>query len=333
MRFHWALMSGVLLVAQVSQASITGSSGSALADVTGDRRADFITVTPYGLKVNVSNGGTFLGTASWTTDPYYGSRGTWFADVTGDGRAEALAINECGSNCVIVSMRRSNGYEFLPNESSYAVNAPSTASFDFADVNGDGRADFIQVPRDGRQGVLVSLSVGAGFDFPVAWTDIPYHGTYGTWFADVTGDGKADAIVSNEGELVVRRSDGTRFLPNEKWSWSSYSGTKGTWFEDVTGDGKADAIVENADAVVVRRSNGSGFLPNEVWSGPLASNTQSWFGDLTGDGKTDLVYRAGITTCYSWPGHPWPQTYCTYTFRWYLAYSNGTAFGQPFVWQ
>ena len=30
------------------------------------------------------------------------------------------------------------------------------------------------------------------------WTEVPYYGTRGTYFADVTGDGKADAISNME---------------------------------------------------------------------------------------------------------------------------------------
>jgi hypothetical protein len=83
---------------------------------------------------------------------------------------------------------------------------------------------------------------------------------------DVDGDGKADAIVSNANGITVRRSDGSRFLPNETWTEIGYGGTNGTWFADVTGDGKADAIVSNANGITIRRSNGSRFLPNETWT-------------------------------------------------------------------
>ncbi|WP_017719227.1 FG-GAP-like repeat-containing protein [Kamptonema formosum] len=107
---------------------------------------------------------------------------------------------------------------------------------------------------------------------------------------DVTGDGKADAIVSNNEGVYVRRSDGSKFLPNEKWTDIGYWGTKGTWFADVTGDGKADAIVSNNEGVYVRRSDGSKFLPNEKWTdiGYWGSRVTG-FGDVTGDGKADAI--------------------------------------------
>ena len=37
------------------------------------------------------------------------------------------------------------------------------------------------------------------------WTQGPYFGTKGTFFADVTGDGRAAAIVVNTDTIPVRR--------------------------------------------------------------------------------------------------------------------------------
>ncbi|MEH2234957.1 FG-GAP repeat domain-containing protein, partial [Nostoc sp.] len=82
-----------------------------------------------------------------------------------------------------------------------------------------------------------------------SWTQNPYYGSLGTYFADVTGDGKADAIVVNNDKVTVRRSNGFSFNPNESWTENPYYGSLGTYFADVTGDGKADAIVVNNDKV------------------------------------------------------------------------------------
>ncbi|XZO00768.1 MAG: FG-GAP-like repeat-containing protein [Microcoleus sp.] len=107
---------------------------------------------------------------------------------------------------------------------------------------------------------------------------------------DATGDGKADAIVANNDGVYVRRSNGSKFLPNEKWIDIPFWGSIGTGFADVTGDGKADAIASNNDGVYVRRSDGSKFLPNEKWTDIGYSGTQgTWFADVTGDGKADAI--------------------------------------------
>jgi hypothetical protein len=107
---------------------------------------------------------------------------------------------------------------------------------------------------------------------------------------DATGDGKADAIVANNDGVYVRRSNGSKFLPNEKWIDIPFWGSIGTGFSDVTGDGKADAIASNNDGVYIRRSDGSKFLPNEKWTDIGYSGTKgTWFADVTGDGKADAI--------------------------------------------
>jgi hypothetical protein len=111
-----------------------------------------------------------------------------------------------------------------------------------------------------------------------------------TQFADVTGDGKADAIAINTNGITVRPSNGTDFLPKETWSSVPYYGGIGTYFADVTGDGKADAIVVNTNGIVVRPSDGNEFLPNEVWSSyPYYGSLGTYFADVTGDGKADAI--------------------------------------------
>lgn len=101
------------------------------------------------------------------------------------------------------------------------------------------------------------------------WTTNPYFGSKRRYFADIDGDGKADAIVSNEEGVFVRRSDGSKFGSVQKWKEIGYGGDKGAFFADVTGDGKADAIVSNSInnvGVTVRRSDGTKFQPNEMWT-------------------------------------------------------------------
>ena len=108
----------------------------------------------------------------------------------------------------------------------------------------------------------------------------------------------ADAIVVNSNGIVVRPSDGIKFLKNEIWSSFAYFGSIGTYFADVTGDGKADAIAVNNDGVYVRVSRGSYFdthiklwttSPNAYYS--LAPNLYKgvFFASLLGNGKSDAI--------------------------------------------
>jgi hypothetical protein len=239
---------------------------------------------------------------NWTGGAYYGGRGTFFADVTGDGMADAIVVNDApnsGPNWVVV--RRSTGTHFSGNE-PWIPDTPyygSRGTF-FADVDGDGKADAIVV-NDGPAApnfVVVRRSTGKGFGPNEPWIpDTPYYGSRGTFFADVTGDGKADAIVVNDDGITVRRSTGTSFSGNERWTEGAYYGGRGTFFADVDGDGKADAIVVN-DApnsgpnwVVVRRSTGTHFSGNEPWipDTPYYGSRGTFFADVDGDGKADAI--------------------------------------------
>jgi hypothetical protein len=47
-----------------------------------------------------------------------------------------------------------------------------------------------------------------GFYVNEDWTHGAYYGSRGTFFADVTGDGRADAIVVNDNTVTVRRAFG-----------------------------------------------------------------------------------------------------------------------------
>jgi len=80
--------------------------------------------------------------------------------------------------------------------------------------------------------------VGDVIGVPIAHHD-------GNYFADVTGDGRADAIVVNRDGVVIRRSNGREFRPNEVWIDKEFVGDRGVYFLDVTGDDLADAIVVN----------------------------------------------------------------------------------------
>jgi hypothetical protein len=95
-------------------------------------------------------------------------------------------------------------------------------------------------------------------------SDSPAGAGRGTRFADVTGDGRDDAItIRNEG-VFVRRSTGTAFAESANWSHEPYYGSRDTEFADVTGDGRADAIAVSNDGVFVRASTGKDFAP---WTG------------------------------------------------------------------
>ncbi|WP_052397265.1 trypsin-like serine protease [Streptomyces sp. NRRL F-5123] len=140
-----------------------------------------------------------------------------------------------------------------------------------ADVNGDGRADLGILGTDGNLMVRTAKAAPSGspslrFNAGVLWSShwSNYLGRPGEgrlYFADITGDGKADMIVQGtDGKVSVRTNTGTYFNGGTDWSagWSNYLGQPGQgrlYFADITGDGKADMIVQGTDGKVSVRTN------------------------------------------------------------------------------
>ncbi|HEY9705492.1 MAG TPA: pre-peptidase C-terminal domain-containing protein, partial [Allocoleopsis sp.] len=178
----------------------------------------------------------------------------------------------------------SSGSHYVPNDFyKFQVNSPTKITLDLVNLQSnvdlkllDSSGNMIYSSTNGgTANEKISAQIGSGSyyiqvyaysgnsNYNLGLTAMPGRMNPNT---DVDGDGKADAIVSNNDFVTVRRSNGTSFLPNERWTDIGYAGQYGSWFADVTGDGRADAIVSNTDGVYVRRSDGTGFLPNEKWT-------------------------------------------------------------------
>jgi hypothetical protein len=235
---------------------------------------------------------------NWTGGPCYGSRGTFFADVTGDGKRDCILVNND-----TITVRRSTGGGFGPNEDWTHGPCHGALGTFFADVTGDGKADCILVNHDT---ICVRRSTGSDFGPGIQanedWSHGACYGALGTFFADATGDGKADCILVNPDTTCVRRSTGSDFGPgmqaNEDWTHGACYGRRGTFFADVTGDGRADCILVNPDTICVRRSTGIDFGPgmqaNEDWThGACYGNLGTFFADVNGDGKADAIIVNG----------------------------------------
>ncbi len=124
------------------------------------------------------------------------------ADVNGDGWADAVGVGYAG---VYVALANKGGTGFAPTTTQWT----SAFSYDagwridkhprmLADVNGDGKVDALGF---GYAGVYVALSDGTKFAPTTAQWTTAYSYDAG-WrvdmhprmFADVNGDGKADAL-------------------------------------------------------------------------------------------------------------------------------------------
>jgi len=149
---------------------------------------------------------------------FSGLGSVYFADVDGDRMADAIVVNDGH-----ITVRRSNGSSFGPNESWTSNPYFGDRGTFFADVTGDGRADAIVVNDDH---ITVRRSNGSSFGQNEPWTDGPYYGGRGTLFVSVTSNNAAEAIVVNDSGITVRRSNGLSFQTNEPWTNNPYYGTR-----------------------------------------------------------------------------------------------------------
>ena len=291
------------------------------ADVNGDGKVDT-------LNFDVSGGAGVWVSLSTGTDPtvpelwlQHGSSTPdqiQYADVDGDDKADALYFDTFRSNGIWVSL--STGSAFTTPQ-LWLQHGPSTPEqIQYADVNGDGKADALYFDTSQTGGVLVSLSTGAGFATPEMWAQYPPSTPDQIKYFDVNGDGKADALhFDNNATLRVGISTGSGFTTPSIWLQHGPSTSEQLQYVDVNGDGKADALYFDtlrSNGVWVSLSTGASFLGAQLWlqHGPSTPD-QIQYADVDGDGRVDAVYFDTLRSTGVW-----------------VSRSTGTSFGAGELW-
>jgi len=318
---HWPVMATYIpAIFGGAHSDTKGTSTSSLtgyyfADVNGDGKNDKIyqnrTYASGAPQVYLSNGdGTFSGPIAHTAGASALSTTKYFyADVDGDGKADEILWDPTlNSGHTRVYLATGSG-----NFSSTVIDNPegtsqgTTTLFNFADVNGDGKADKIYWNAtfdSGHTRVYLATSGGSFSGTVVSGTE-GASTTSGTlfYYADVDGDGKADKILwhpsLNSGKPAVYLSDGDgTFTASSTFTNSGASSASSATlfsFADVNGDGRADKIYWNAGNYLgepkIYYSQSTGF------NGPIYSlrgtsqstNTEFYYYDINGDGKADQI--------------------------------------------
>jgi subtilisin-like proprotein convertase family protein len=180
-----------------------------------------------------------------------------------------------------------------------------------ADVTGDGRTDAIfRVKGPGTIGLTpgdlwVERSTGTAFGSPELWSN-GWGTSYELYFADATGDGKADLIarVLSTGEVLVFASTGTTFSSAGTTLWSyGWSSGYDLYFGDVNGDLRADLIGRyygpaaglTGDVYVALSNGSSSFAFNGRWTYGFSAGYTMYVADVSGDTAMDLVGRLVAT--------------------------------------
>ncbi|MDF3604901.1 FG-GAP-like repeat-containing protein [Paracoccus sp. DMF-8] len=128
-------------------------------------------------------------------------------------------------------------------------------------------------------------------------------GTHVRLFADVDGDGRADAVGFGTANVQVAGNNSIGF--NEARNWSAEFTQRAGWnvnrherlLADVNGDGRADIVGFGDQGVMVALSNGGGFDAATLWVADYGRLAGNWrvhtherlMGDVNGDGLADVV--------------------------------------------
>ncbi|WP_306317124.1 MULTISPECIES: GDSL-type esterase/lipase family protein [unclassified Streptomyces] len=181
-----------------------------------------------------------------------------FPDVDGDGRADIVLIPPSGDDRLVFNYLN----EGLVDGSTISWDEGGSIDLDldgaeqdsvrFADVNGDGRDDYLRVGEDGSVHAYFNLPGSDEYDWRweehLNWAPGVFYGSRDKLrLADVDGDKKADYLmVGPDGTVHAYLNQGGRgnggFEEHRDFvKKTGYPGAKST-FRDISGDGKADYV-------------------------------------------------------------------------------------------
>ena len=148
-----------------------------LADINGDGKADYLKVDPVSGAVDwYLNGGANAAAGGWLWIPMPqlaagigDGAGVRFADIDGDGRADYIWLSKSGATTVYLN----KAGILIPLNGGNPIAAGVGANrqdIRFADINGDGKADYVWVhPADGSVEVWINqISTN-----PAYWYQLP----------------------------------------------------------------------------------------------------------------------------------------------------------------
>lgn len=321
--------------------NLTYRSTIQFGDVDGDGKADVCARGRTGMRCALSqgqafsqneiNGPAWSDDAGWNQPSLYGT--IQLADVNGDGKLDVCGRSTTGLVC---NLAGENGFPNAVQGPAWSDDkgwsrADRYATIQFADVNGDRKAD---VCAKDAAGIVCHLSTGNGFSAEVrgpawsndkGWNKVQYGSTIR--FADVDGDGRADVCGRGPDGIVCARSTGQGFgaeIRGPAWSdakgWSDASSYRTIQWGDLDGDKRADVCGRSSNGIVCSLSTGEGFsseIQTTLFADTSGGNQAKTFttlamGDVNHDGKDDLCGRDSSQ-------------------GFVCATSNGKGFGAPFL--
>lgn len=272
------------------------------ADVTGDGRADLVTVSTLGnVSVTPSNGETFASPSSWGSIPVTALSGLELGDLDGDGKSDLLyrepTLDPNDLNAQRAQVRVSTGTAFAPatNWGMWSADYDTT----IADVDDDDFGDLIG--RSSSGDVIVAPSLRDRFDASTSWASTDPSFDWAT--ADATGDGQSDLVLRDpaSGALTVRASSSSSFTSAS--AWGSAPGSGDLRYGDLDASGSGDILLRTTSSGVIKVavSDSKQYLPLADWGTVASGDVQLDLADIDGDSRDDVLTRnttTGTITAY-----------------------------------
>ncbi|MFI6528470.1 FG-GAP-like repeat-containing protein [Streptomyces uncialis] len=304
---------------QIASGANAPGSSVRFADLDADRRADYLVVDANGaVRGWLNNGGDGTGvgggwTAAGTFALSVGATGAQarFADINADRRDDYLVVAADGSvRAWLNNGGTGNGGWTPAGQITAGVGAPGD-QVRLADVNADGRADYLAVAPDGS----VRAWLHNGGDGNGGWTPLGAYasgtGTPGDQvrFADIDADGRADYLaVAADGSVRAWSNNGGDGNGGWGTGFRLATGTGATGdqvrFADIDADGRADYLAVAADGSVRAWRNKDG---NGNWTAlgayaPAvgAPGGQVLLAEANGDGRADYLVVAPDGSVRAW---------------------------------
>ncbi|WP_240196822.1 GDSL-type esterase/lipase family protein [Nonomuraea lactucae] len=276
-----------------------------IMELDGDNRGDYVRIADGGGFRIARNTPGQPGQPNWVDqgtfvvdnqNPGVGTR-VRFADMNGDGRDDYLVLGEGETASVTAwySVVAASGATVWQPRGVIApgVSGAGRESIRFADVNGDGRDDFLRVSD--------AAAIHAYINTPTATGGI-------IRFADVNGDGRDDFLRVSDAAAIhayintPTATGGIHWVERLNWAPGVSYGTRDKLrLADVNGDRRADYLMVDSTGRVHAYINnggggGGGFTPylNYVNSTDYPGEKVA-FRDISGDGKADylVIYTGG----------------------------------------